>query len=355
MNLFQSIIVKIAERFGLQLQDKPLSLDDYTLRAGDAIDKRGNVTNISLTAVIAGKLATLSLQDSDIAIEGVSARARFMQSFLDYYLGGQMDIAAEVALGTGDCIILPYTDGKRLGVDIIKNSDFVVCESIGNDILSCIMKLGEIKENQGPAYERFQLQMVRQSETVDGKIVDALIIRNMAFRNGKEIPLTEVPAWADIPAEEIIPGVQKPLFGRYKSPAVNRADVNGVGGVKITNGLDGVMSQAVEAYNRFNREYASGEKLTFISRNLLDRDGKGNFQYPDGKKNMFMLLKGVGNKDDLIQEHTPDIRSADLEKGIEVNNRMVELLAGLSQGILTPPTTSYATATEMRADRKSVV
>lgn len=349
MNLFQSIIVKIAERFGLQLQDKPLSLDDYTLRPGDAIDSKGNVTNISLTSVIAGKLATLSLQDSDITIEGISARARFMQSFLDYYLGGQMDIAAEVALGTGDCIILPYTDGKRLGVDIIKNSDFVVCESIGNDILSCIMKLGEIKDTQGPTYERLQLQMVRQSDTVGGKTVDSLIIRNMAFRNGKEIPLTEIPAWADIPPEEIIPGVQKPLFGRYKSPAVNRADVNGVGGVKITNGLDGVMSQAVEAYNRFNREYASGEKLTFISKALLDKDGKGNSIYPDGKKNMFMLMKGVGNKDDLLQEHTPDIRSADLEKGIEVNNRMVELLAGLSQGILTPPTTSYATATEMRA------
>ena len=100
--------------------------------------------------------------------------------------------------------------------------------------------------------------MVRQSETAEGKIVDALIIRNMAFRNEKEIPLTEIPAWADIPPEEIIPGVQKPLFGRYKSPAVNRADVNGVGGVKITHGLDGVMAQAVEAYNRFNREYASG-------------------------------------------------------------------------------------------------
>lgn len=349
MNLFQSIIVKIAERFGLQLQDKPLSLDDYTLRPGDAIDKRGNVTNISMTAVIAGKLATLSLQDSDITIEGESARARLMQDFLDYYLGDRMDVAAEVALGTGDCIVLPYTDGKRLGVDIIKNSDFVVCESIGNDILSCIMKVGEFKENQGPTYERLEIQMVRQSETVDGKPVDVLIIRNLAFRNGNEIPLTEVPAWAGIRAEEIIPNVHKPLFGRYKSPAVNRADVNGVGGVKITNGLDGVMAQAVEAYNRFNREYASGEKLTFISKTLLDRDGKGNPIYPDGKKNMFMLMKGVGNKDDLIQEHTPDIRSADLEKGIEVSNRMVELLAGLSQGILTPPTTSYATATEMRA------
>lgn len=338
MTLFQNIIVKLAERFGLQLQIKPPALDDYS-----------NVTDISLTAVIAGKLATLSMQDSDITIEGTSARARYMQTFLDYYLGDRMDVAAEVALGTGDCIIKPYTDGVRLGVDIIKNNDFVVCESIGNDILSCIMKVGEIKETLGPTYERFEVQMVRQAVTADDRAVDALIIRNIAYRNGREIPLTAVPAWAGIQAEEIIPNVHKPLFGRYKSPAVNRADVNGVSGVKITYGLDGAMSQAVEAYNRFNREYASGEKMVFLEKTLLDRDEKGNVRFPDGKQKMFMLMKGVGGKEGLIQEHTPDIRSADLEKGIEVNNRMVELLSGISQGILTPPTTSYATATEMRA------
>lgn len=349
MNLFQNIIVKIAERFGLKLQIKPLAVDDYSLPPAIGRDENGNVVDISLTPMVSRKLATIAMQDSNITIEGESARARYMQQFLDYYLGDRMDVAAEVALGTGDCIIKPYTDGIRLGVDIIKNSDFVVCESIGNDILSCIMKAGEIKESQGPAYERLEIQMVRQAEREDGKIVDALIIHNLAFRNGKEIPLTEVPAWAGIQPEEIIPNVSKPLFGRYKSPAVNRADVNGPGGVKITYGLDGAMEQAMEAYNRFNREYASGEKLTFISKTLLDKDGKGNPIYPDGKKNMFMLMKGVGNKDDLLQEHTPDIRSADLEKSIEVNLRMLELFMGVSPGILTRPATSYATATEMRA------
>lgn len=344
MNLFQSIIVKIAERFGLQLQIKLDTTDDYSMVPDD-------VGDISLTPVVSRKLATISMQDSDITIEGESARARFMQDFLDYYLGDRMDVAAEVALGTGDCIVKPYTDGTRLGVDIIKNSDFVVCESIGNDILSCIMKVGEFKENQGPTYERLEIQMVRQSETVDGKPVDVLIIRNLAFRNGKEIPLTEVPTWAGIRAEEIIPNVHKPLFGRYKSPAVNRADVNGVGGVKITCGLDGVMSQAVEAYNRFNREYASGEKMVFLDKSLLDRDEKGNVRFPEGKQKMFMLMKSIGDRgaNGLIQEHTPDIRSADLEKGLEVNFRMMELLMGVSPGILTRPATAYATATEMRA------
>lgn len=344
MNLFQNIIIKLAERFGLQLQIKLDTTDDYSMVPDD-------VGDISLTPVVSRKLATISMQDSDITIEGESARARFMQDFLDYYLGDRMDVAAEVALGTGDCIVKPYTDGTRLGVDIIKNRDFVVCESIGNDILSCIMKVGEFKENQGPTYERLEIQMVRQSETVDGKPVDVLIIRNLAFRNGKEIPLTEVPAWSGIRAEEIIPNVHKPLFGRYKSPAVNRADVNGVGGVKITYGLDGAMSQAMEAYNRFNREYASGEKMVFLDKSLLDRDEKGNVRFPEGKQKMFMLMKSIGDKgaNGLIQEHTPDIRSADLEKGLEVNFRMVELLMGVSPGILTRPATAYATATEMRA------
>lgn len=353
MTLFQNIIIKLAERFGLQLQIKPPATDDYTFSPGKSLDPDGNVVDISLTPVVSRKLATIAMQDSDITIEGESARARFMQEFLDYYLGDRMDVAAEVALGTGDCIVKPYTDGTRLGVDIIKNSDFVVCESIGNDILSCIMKVGEIKETQGPTYERLEIQMIRQSETMDGKTTDVLIIRNLAFRNGKEIPLTEVPAWAGISPEEIIPNVHKPLFGRYKSPAVNRADVNGVGGVKITYGLDGAMSQAMEAYNRFNREYASGEKMVFLHKTLLDRDEKGNTVFPKGKRKMFMLMKSIGEKstNGLIQEYTPDIRSADLEKGLEVNFRMVELLMGVSPGILTPPETGQATATEVKSVR----
>lgn len=341
MGPFRRILLLIAEKMGLTLQEKPPAVDDYS-----------SVDDISLTAVIAGKLATLAMQDSDITIEGTGARAQFMQSFLDYYMGDRIDVAAEVALGTGDCIAKPYTDGIRLGVDIIKNSDFVVCDAIGNDILSCIMKTGEIREDVGTLYERFEAQMVRKAGTTGGDTVDVLVIRNFAMKNGREIPLSAVPAWAGIRPEELVPNVHKPLFGRYKSPAVNRADVNSVHGVKITNGLDGAMAQAVEAYNRFNREYASAEKLIFVDKSMMNRDGNGNLVYPDGKKNMFMLMRASGRKDgtsDLIQEHTPDIRSADLEKGIEVNNRMVELLCGLSQGILTPPTTSYATATEMRA------
>ena len=61
---------------GLELQDKPLYRDDYS-----------DMSSISLTAVIANKVATLTMQDSTITIEGESARAKFLQDFLDYYMG----------------------------------------------------------------------------------------------------------------------------------------------------------------------------------------------------------------------------------------------------------------------------
>ncbi len=336
----KNIVLYLAKKMGLELQDKPLYRDDYS-----------DMLSISLTAVIANKVATLTMQDSTITIEGESAKAKFLQDFLDYYMGDRMDVAAEVALGTGDCIIKPYTDGKRLGVDIIKNRDFVVCESIGNDILSCIMKVGEIKTETN-LYQRFEVQMLREAEAQSGQSTSALLIYNIAFRGSVEIPLSEVDAWKDIPETQIIPNVDRPLFGRYKSPTVNRADVNGVNGVKITAGVDEPMAKAVEAYERFNREYSAKETMIFADKTLLTKDENGNVVFPQEKRRFLQMMRGVGdnsNPGKLIQEFSPEIRGSDLEVGITVNNKMVELLCGLSPGILTPPTTSYATATEMRA------
>ena len=279
----KNILLYLAQKAGLELQVKPVYRDDYS-----------DMKNISVTAVIANKVSTLAMQDSTITIEGDSARAKFIQGFLDYYLGDRMDVAAEVALGTGDCIVKPYTDGKRLGVDIVKNGDFAVCESIGNDILSCILKVGEIKNDSG-LYQRYEIQMVKGAQTENGQDASALIIRNVAFKGSNEIPLSQVPAWKDIPEEQIIPNVDRPLFGRYKSPTVNRADVNGVNGVKITAGVDGPMEKAIEAYERFNREYSAKETMIFADKTLLTKDAQGNVVLPGDKRRIFQTMRGSGD------------------------------------------------------------
>ncbi len=266
-----------------------------------------------------------------------------MDDFLQTFAGGQMDVAVEVALGVGDCLIKPYTDGKRIGVDIIPNGNFVICDSIGDYIKSCIVKTGEIQTSNGVKYERYEVQTIRET---DG--ANVLEINTVAYKNGSEVPLTSVSAWAHIQPVQYIPNVDRMLFGRYKCPTVNRSNINGVNGVKITYGLDSIIQEAMGAYKRFNREMEAKEAFIFADRTLFRPDQNGKPAIPEGKDKIFLKIHNV-NSENLIQEYSPDIRSIEMQSGIDVNFRMLELMAGLSNGILTPPSTSFATATEMRA------
>lgn len=336
MNILKTIFLKIAARLGLELQRKPLYVDDYS-----------RTDDISLTAVIANRVSTLAMQDSGASIEGNNARATYMQEFLQNFIATRMPVGAEVSLGTGDCLVKPYTDGQRIGVDIIKNNNFIVCDSVGDFIKSCIIKADEIKDDNGNTFERYEAQTLREGQTETGLTVSTLVIYQYAFKNGNEIPLTAVKAWENIQPETIIPNVDKMLFGRYKCPTVNRGDINGVNGVKITYGLDTVMQKAVEAYKRFNDEFERKEAFIFADKTLFTKDKDGNAVFPTGKKKIFQLIRG--DDEEKIKEYSPAIRSPEMENGINVNFKMLELMAGLANGILTPPTTNFATATEMKA------
>ena len=326
VNLIQNIFLSIAKRFGLELQRKDAENDEYC---------RG----LSLTAVIAHRVATLTMQDSSFSVAGSSARAQYMDSVLQTFASGQMDTVAEVSLGVGDCLVKPYTDGEHIGFNIIPSGDFVICDSIGDYIKCCIIKTGQIKGNDGAIYERYEVQ----------RLIDTgLEIQTLAYRDGVEVSLNSIPAWESIPPTQTIPNVSGLLFGRYKCPTINRKNLNSPNGVCITHGLDSVIYEALEAYRRFNREVSSKESFIFADKTLFKPDVNGNPTLPKGKENIFLKVHNV-NSESLIKEYSPNIRAAEMQSAIDVNFRMLELMSGLSNGILTPPSTSFATATEMKA------
>ena len=157
-----------------------------------------------------------------------------------------------------------------------------------------------------------------------------------------------------------IPNCSNMLFGRIKCPTVNRDDVNGVNGVPITYGLDEVMDKAIESYYRMNREFESKESMIFADKTVFTKDKvTGKYSLPkcnNENKNTFMLLNGGSDGssiDNIIKTYSPDIRSSAMSDCINENFKMIELLCGLSNGILTAPTTSFSTATEMKASLAS--
>lgn len=334
MGLFSDLFIRIADKMGLKIQYKetPYS-EDYK-----------ESEKINLTAAISNRLTTLTMLDSDVYIDGESERAEYFRDFLDDFVALQMPVAAEVALGTGDCLLKPYTDGERIGISIIPNDDFRICDSIGKFVKSVIVRADK-QTIDNHVYERFEGQ--RLDETENGPL---LSIVQFCFRDGKELgSQSEWPQeWQGIERETYITGCEKLLLGRYRCPTINRKNINSVDGVKITYGLDDVMNKAAEAYERFNDEMRKKETMIFADRTLFTTDEKGNRILPKGKAKLFQAVK-ARDGGQLIQEFSPDLRADELEKGIDVNFRILELMAGLSSGILTSPTTNFATATEMKA------
>ena len=334
MGLLSDLFIKIADRMGLQLQYKEIPYSE---------DYQGS-EKVNLTATIANRITTLTMLDSDVYIDGESPRAKYLQEWVEDFVAEQMPAAAEVALGTGDCLLKPFTDGERIGVSVIPNDDFRICDSIGKFIKSVIVRC-EKQNINNHEYERFEGQ--RLDKTEGGTV---LSIVAFCFRDGQElVNQKEWPQeWRDIERATYISGCEKLLLGRYKCPTINRKNLNSPDGVKITYGLDHVMEKAVAAYERFNDEMQKKETMIFADRTLFTADKDGNRILPKGKSKLFQAVRSHDGAA-LVQEFSPDLRADDLDKGIEVNFRMLELLAGLSNGVLTAPTTNFATATEMKA------
>lgn len=74
----KNILLYLAQKVGLELQDKPIYRDDYS-----------DMSNISVTAVVANKVATLAMQDSTITVEGDSAQSEIYSEFFRLLPGRQ--------------------------------------------------------------------------------------------------------------------------------------------------------------------------------------------------------------------------------------------------------------------------
>lgn len=330
MEFVKSIFLKLANLLGMSLQEKPIECANDFYKA------------ISITNVIAETVATIAVDDSEVSVVGDSKKAKFLSRIANDFNSDILALAATVALGTGDCLIKPFTDGEKIGIDVITNENFVVCDSVGNFIKSVIIKCDEFKQGNN-IYQRFEAQKM-----IDGGVK----IYNYCFKNGNMASLNEVAAWADIDENVFVPNCPNLLFGRIKNPIVNRLNVNGINGVPITNGLNELMQKALDAYFRFNDEFERSEKFIFADKTLFVRDKNGEIVLPSGKNKLFHKIRGNTDNNSLIKEFNPQIRQAELQAGIEENFKMLEMFAGFSNGILTAPTTNYATATEMKNSLK---
>lgn len=308
---------------------------------------------LSITGVIADRVTTLAISDSTIEVVGNSARAKYINTFMQWLYKSKLHAIGSVCLGTGDVLARPNTDGFRIGIDLIENQNFLIVDSVGDFLYSVLIKCDElVKDNK--VYERWEYHKLNNAPG-DRPYCS---ITQVAFRDGQTIPISEVPTWAGLKENQIIPNVDRLLFGRFKCPKTNKNDINSANGVPITAGNEYIVEEAKKSYERYNQEFDASKKFIFADKRVFKTQKRKNkdgntvevTKLPADKKNVIMTVNGSTQVDGspLIHEFNPEIRQADLDAGIERNFRMLELFCGLSEGILSKSTLTYTNTDEVK-------
>ncbi len=331
----KNIFLKIANRLGLQLVDKTNNEIDF---AGSGINP---------TAIGAGVIANIAIDDSDIIIEGDNARAEAIRELKEYYTDEIQTAAAEVSLGTGDAIVRPYTDGTYIGLNIIGNDNFVITESIGTHLKGVIMKLDEYtKDNK--VYRLFESQTLKDEATPT-----VVYIRRFAYKDDKEIDIS-LTSWNGMEIEESVIANQL-LIGRYKCPTINRDNYNSANGVPITFGCEEIIDKIKQKYQQYNEEFDRKQALIFADRTMFKKDNNesGAVKYKLEGTHFVKVKGGIeGGVSGMIQDYSPAIRETEFQAANNFNLSVLELCCGFSRGVFTTPETAFATATEMKNSLK---
>lgn len=339
MNLnetIKKIFIAIAKKMDLQLVEK--SSDDIDFRK----------SGLNPTAIGAGVIANITVDDSDILIEGNNQRADALREMKEYYTDEFQNAVAEVSLGTGDAIVRPYTDGKYIGLNIIGNDNFVITKCIGTHLKGVIMMLDEYKE-KNKTYRLFESQTLKN----DNDTQSLVYVRRFTYVDDKETPLTAT-TWNNITAEETIVSEQL-LIGRYKCPTINRNNYNSVNGVPITFGCEEIIEKVQTRYEQYNEEFDRKQALIFADKTMFKKDKnetEGTKKKIEGT--VFMKVKGNldGSVKDMIEDYSPAIRETEFQAANNFNLSVLELCCGFSRGVFTTPETAFATATEMKNSLK---
>lgn len=338
MKLFDSIFEWLAKRFGYSLQTKDDTEIGYTLKG------------FNPTAIGAEVVSNITIDDSDIIVDGNGARAEAIKAEADYYSNSKRFAACSVALGTGDCLIRPFTDGVHLDYSIIPNNNFAVLNSVGNTLKTVAIRLDSYEGDRTDVYELFEAQNLKEFDNQN--VVE---ISRFAYKNGKLIDI-QTTNWKDMPTFDVIVSDQL-LFGRIKCPTVNRDNPNAVEGVPITYGCETIVKDIRNRYAQYNEEFENKKVKVFADKTLFkveERNGEKIKRIDDA--NAFEMVRGRGvdggRIDDLISTYSPEIRESAMQTGANFDLAILELCCGFSRGVFTAPETAFATATEMKNSLK---
>lgn len=196
-------------------------------------------------------------------------------------------------------------------------------------------------------------RLERHQVTPDGVQVTQRAFKSSQRENiGVEIPLTDVPQWAEVEPEALLKDTDGQMFGWFKTATANNVDVGAPMGVSVFSKASNLIKEADIQYSRILWEYEGSELAIDVDPTAL-RPKKGANGVMEMPKLNERLFRGVDlGSEDNYNVFSPTIRDSSLFAGLNQLLMRIEDNCGLARGTLSDANTEARTATELRIVRQ---
>lgn len=314
---------------------------------------------------------------------GATERATYLNEQYQRKLLSRIRTQLEYGIAKGSLIIKPYvvkskvqnvaglSADEQTGTDTVKYDmefDFVQADCFYPFAFDSSGKVSEVafvqtKTDKDKVYTRLEYHKL------DGNNVT---ITNMAFENqnnqndvsmlhttlGKEIELSAVPEWKNLPPKATIKNVDRLLFGYFKMPDANTIDPHSPLGISGFARAKSLIREADMQYSRLLWEFEGGELAIDIDRDALQfmqgDDGKGGKQtrsVMSKLQNRLYRTVDLGESD-TYKPFSPTLRDGSLINGLNTILMRIEDVCALSRGTISDVAAEARTATELKILRQ---
>lgn len=299
-----------------------------------------DIRNINFGAIFAHRLANKACADSTITVTapdgGESARSEFISAALQRVWAKGKKIT-EQALGKGGKVIVPYINNGKPYFDIVDQSRMMISAMDGDELTSVTLLADSVMVNSITYYRWADYTLENGEHAIRQRATNS---------SGAQVPLSTVPAWADITEEIEIQGVEHLLLAYLKSPVDNRKDKD-VYGVPITYGSEAIIESLYTCLEDFAKEFELKRAFVGADEMLF---GKGEKLPANGLFKKFSGSGALNPKGQSFWEvFDPAFRDSSYKARYDILCAQLEQSVGTSRGILTEQATVSATATEIRA------
>lgn len=327
-------------------------------------DEMGNVTS-------SGEPMTLVEE----AFTSPTERAEFMNTEYQTKCLSKLRTQLEYGIAKGSLIIKPYVvkskqqpvagvDAKQQGEAEDKYSiefDWVQADCFYPFAFDSSGNLSEVafiqtKTDKDTIYTRLEYHKLEGNNVViinkafESEGVSYTNINGASASLGREIELSKVPEWKDLPRRTTIKNVDRLLFGYFKMPDANSIDPHSPLGISGFARAVSLIKEADMQYSRLLWEYEGGELAIDIDRDALmeTTDSKGNPHTVMGNLQRRLYRTIDLGESNTYQPYAPQLRDASMINGLNNLLMRIEDVTALSRGTMADVATEARTATEIR-------